>query len=113
MSSRRDVLITIGATAFAPRAVFSQPKQGAPAAAGAQPAATLRRIGILSTGSTGNSNFDELRKALSELGHHDGKNLKLEYHIAEGKYERYRRGDLRGQHPERREGGRPAGGQGD
>jgi putative ABC transport system substrate-binding protein len=62
-----------------------------PPAAGAQPAARMPRIGILSPAppaAVTGSPFDAFREALRELGYVEGKTIALEYRFAAGKYER-------------------------
>lgn len=62
-----------------------------PPAAGAQPAARIPRIGVLSPGpaaAAGGSPYNVFREGLRELDYVEGKNIVLEFRFAEGKYER-------------------------
>ena len=62
----------------------------APLAAGAQPAAKVTRIGVLSGGTPAiyATRHEALRQGLRELGYIEGKNFVLVYRYAEGKHER-------------------------
>jgi putative ABC transport system substrate-binding protein len=64
----------------------------APLAAGAQPAATVYRIGFLGSASaTGYVRpVEAFRQGLRGFGYSEGKNITIEYRWAEGKYERLR-----------------------
>ena len=79
-STRRALLITLGAGALAPRATFAQ-----------QPA-KIRRIGRLmpSTPSASLSTDDGFRQGLRDLGWVEGQNISIESRYAEGKAERFR-----------------------
>src|SRR5262245_37422492 len=62
-----------------------------PLAAEAQPAAGIPRIGILSpapTTAASASPFSDFREALRNLGYVEGKNIALEFRLADGKFER-------------------------
>src|SRR5262245_21736711 len=62
-----------------------------PLAAEAQPAAGIPRIGILSPGPTTAASASPLsvfREALRSLGYVEGKNIALEFRLADGKFER-------------------------
>jgi ABC-type uncharacterized transport system substrate-binding protein len=82
MTTRRELLIAFGAS------VLAAPL--APAVVRAQKPGTIRRVGILHARFPGDTDVEEFRKGLHELGHHEGENLKLEYRWAEGKPERLR-----------------------
>jgi len=78
MNNRRKLLAAFGAAAIAPLAAF------------AQKAAVVHRVGILDVRTHRDTNLEELRKGLHELGYREGENLKLEFRWAEGKPERLR-----------------------
>jgi len=62
-----------------------------PPAAGAQPTARIPRIGVLSpapVAAASASPFSAFREALRELGYVEGRNIALEFRLADGKYER-------------------------
>ena len=63
----------------------------APAAARAQPAAKVYRIGILEAipAAQNAGNLDALRRGLRELGYVEGRNLIIEYRSADGRAERF------------------------
>jgi len=56
----------------------------------AQPAAKLRRIGVVWPGDSSqpNARIDALREGLRELGYIEGQNIVIVYRYAEGEYER-------------------------
>ena len=59
--------------------------------AGAQPAAGIPRIGVLSpapSGAASRSPFSDFRETLRSLGYVEGKNIVLEFRLADGKFER-------------------------
>ena len=64
----------------------------APLAAEAQPTARAYRVGFITlnpaTSGTGPPVLEALRKALTELGYNEGKNLTLEVRFADGRQER-------------------------
>jgi putative ABC transport system substrate-binding protein len=62
----------------------------APLTAGAQPPATVHRLGFLGSASpSGYAHLvDALRQGLRDLGYVEGKNLIIEYRWAEGRYDR-------------------------
>jgi putative ABC transport system substrate-binding protein len=64
---------------------------GLPAAAGAQPATKVWRIGMLETlpPAENAANLAAFRNALRELGYVEGKNLIIEYRSADGRTERF------------------------
>jgi putative ABC transport system substrate-binding protein len=59
-----------------------------PGAARAQPAARMRRIGILLYAKQEQANISPLLRGLEALGYIDGKNIAIEYRDADGKFER-------------------------
>ena len=71
---RRELLLATGALLAAPLA-------------GAQPAARVYRIGIVSAGSPGPAN-NAFRQGLRESGYVEGKNVIVEERFAEGRFER-------------------------
>ena len=79
MSSRREFITLLGGAA------------AWPLAARAQQAGKIRRIGVVSGTST--STFSRLAAAflqgMRELGYAEGRDFQIEYHFAEGKYERF------------------------
>lgn len=82
MTTRRGFLIAIGACApVLPRMVFAQQKS-----------AKRPRIGVLFGGNRDSvgARIDYLRSGLKELGYEEGRNIAIEYRLAEGRYERLR-----------------------
>ncbi len=82
MTSRRDLLIALGAGAFAaPLRSLAQQKP-----------AKVSRIGFLGSASASVSapRVEALREGLRELGDVEGKNLNIEFRWAEGNYDRLR-----------------------
>ena len=62
----------------------------APLAAGAQQAAKVARIGLVSTNVVGNRHLIEaFRQGLRDLGYVEGRNLIIEYRSADGKLDRF------------------------
>jgi putative ABC transport system substrate-binding protein len=61
-----------------------------PLAVASQPAGKVYRIGVLSTTGPEQENFiwTDLRRVLRERGWVEGQNLAIEWHYAEGRYER-------------------------
>jgi len=61
-----------------------------PVAGGAQPAARVPRIGILTLAPTATASpaYDALREALRDLGYLEGKSIVLEFRLAAGNYDR-------------------------
>lgn len=79
-STRRKLLIAIGATAFA-----------APLAAFAQPQAKVWRVGFLNQATADARALPRLqafRDGMRELGYSEGKNLQIEARWAEGRFDR-------------------------
>ena len=81
MISRRKVVLALGASAFAPRPSFAQ-----------QPPKVWRigflAVGLRSTPSNPEVNYDAFVQGMRELGYLEGKNLVIEWRFADGKYER-------------------------
>ncbi len=81
MTTRRELLIALGAAAFA-----------APFAAWAQQKGKVWRLGFLTArgrkDSLGSDEFDAFLRGMRELGYVEGKNLVIEWRFADGKYER-------------------------
>src|SRR5215831_6102275 len=60
-----------------------------PCSVGAQPTARIPRVGVLSpapTTTASASPFSDLREALRELGYAEGKNIALEFRLADGEF---------------------------
>lgn len=78
MNNRRGLIVALGTGAlFPPLAGFAQ-----------QPRSKIARIAVLESTSTSANQRESLMAGLRELGLVEGKNISIEYHWAEGKYER-------------------------
>ena len=80
--NRRELITLLGGAAAVP---FAGPR----AARAQQPA--MPRIGVINAGTleTSTSRVLAFRQGLNETGYVDGQNVTIEYHWAEGRYERY------------------------
>src|SRR5215203_1974726 len=79
MNNRRQAIVKIAIGVLAPWRAFAQPQ-----------AAKMPRIGFLAPTSAPafESFVQELRRGLRDLGYVEGKNIRIEFRWAEGKYER-------------------------
>jgi len=72
---RRNFITLLGGAAAWPLATWAQQ-------------AALPVIGYISAGSPGPHTLVTLRQSLAEAGYVDGRNVTIESHLAEGKYDR-------------------------
>jgi|SRR6266850_1467147 len=77
MRRRQFLLLALSASAFA-----------APFGSFAQQSPKVWRVGFLVAGAARESFHGEFTRAMSELGYVEGRNLTIEWRLAEGKYER-------------------------